>query len=48
VLPIAAAARASFPVTELDERQADDVRVGRALDVELAGLTAVFAPDSRQ
>lgn len=45
VLPIAAAARAAFPVVELDERHADDVRVGRALDLELAGLSGVFAPD---
>lgn len=45
VLPIAAAARAAFPVVELDELHADDVRVGRALDLELAGLSGVFAPD---
>jgi len=45
LLPIAVAARAAFPAVELDDRQAGDVRVGRALDLELAGLTAVFAPD---
>ena len=45
VLPIAAAARAAFPAVELDERQAGDVRVGRTLDLELVGLSAVFAPD---
>ena len=45
MLPIADAARESFTVRELDEGQAGDVRFGRALDVELAGLTAVFAPD---
>jgi tRNA pseudouridine55 synthase len=43
-LPIADAARESFTVRDLDEGQASDVRFGRALDVELAGLTAVFAP----
>ncbi len=45
MLPIADAARESFTVRDLDEGQASDVRFGRALDVELAGLTAVFAPD---
>ena len=45
VLPIAEAARAAFAAYELDEGQAGDVRVGRRLGVELAGLTAVFAPD---
>lgn len=45
ILPIAAAARAAFPAVDLDDRRAGDVRVGRALDLELAGLTAVFAPD---
>ena len=44
VLPIAAAARAAFPVLDLDEGQAAAVRVGRALEVELTGLTALFAP----
>ena len=44
-LPIADAARAAFPAVELDEQQAADVRVGRALDVPLDALSAVFAPD---
>ena len=45
MMPIAEAARAAFPALELDDRQAGDVRVGRALDLELAALSAVFAPD---
>jgi tRNA pseudouridine55 synthase len=45
IMPIADAARAAFATVELDDRRADDVRVGRALDVELDGLSAVFAPD---
>jgi tRNA pseudouridine55 synthase len=45
VLPIADAARAAFPSVDLDETAAGDVRVGRRLDLELAGLTALFAPD---
>jgi tRNA pseudouridine55 synthase len=45
LLPIAAAARAAFATYELDEAEATDVRYGRALDVDLPGLTAVFAPD---
>jgi tRNA pseudouridine55 synthase len=45
VLPIADAARSSFPGLDLDEAEADEVRVGRKLDLELAGLTALFAPD---
>lgn len=45
VLPIADAARAAFVSRDLDDRQAADVRVGRSLDLELDGLTAVFAPD---
>lgn len=45
LMPIADAARAAFPALELDEVQAVDVRVGRALDVQLDSLTAVFAPD---
>ncbi|GGO70025.1 tRNA pseudouridine(55) synthase TruB [Nocardioides deserti] len=44
VLPIADAARAAFPGRDLDERAAADVRVGRSLELELAGTTAVFAP----
>ncbi len=47
VLPIADAARATFPVVELGEEQAADVRVGRALALTLDGVGphAVFAPD---
>ena len=46
-VPIADAARASFPVVELDEEQAAHVRFGRALDLALPGdgPHAVFAPD---
>jgi tRNA pseudouridine55 synthase len=44
VVPIADAARASFPAVDLSEAQARDVRVGRALDLDLPGLTAVFDP----
>jgi tRNA pseudouridine55 synthase len=45
MLPIADAARAAFRSVDLDEARATDVRYGRALDLDLAGLTAVFAPD---
>ncbi|WP_281178382.1 tRNA pseudouridine(55) synthase TruB [Nocardioides jensenii] len=45
MVPIADAARATFPAYELDEQQSVDVRVGRKLAIELAELTAVFAPD---
>ena len=45
LLPIAEAARAAFPGIDLDDAAAADVRVGRKLDLELVGLTAVFAPD---
>jgi tRNA pseudouridine55 synthase len=44
LMPIADAARAAFPSVDLDEARATDVRYGRALDLELAGLTAVFGP----
>jgi tRNA pseudouridine55 synthase len=44
-VPIADAARASFASVDLTSEQADDVRVGRRLDLGLAGLTAVFDPD---
>jgi tRNA pseudouridine55 synthase len=43
--PIAEAARTSFPALDLDDAQAADVRVGRALDLSLATLTGLFAPD---
>ncbi|KQV72822.1 tRNA pseudouridine synthase B [Nocardioides sp. Root122] len=47
VLPIADAARSTFPAIDLDEEQAADVRFGRALDLALPGdgPHAVFAPD---
>jgi tRNA pseudouridine55 synthase len=45
VLPIGEAARAAFPSADLDAASATDVRYGRALDLELAGVTALFAPD---
>ncbi len=45
MMPIADAARAAFASRDLDDAQAADVRVGRALDLDLDGLTAVFAPD---
>jgi tRNA pseudouridine55 synthase len=45
MLPIAEAARATFPVVDLDDAQAADVRFGRALPLDLDGLVAVFAPD---
>ncbi|KRF07926.1 tRNA pseudouridine synthase B [Nocardioides sp. Soil777] len=47
VLPIADAARATFPAVDLDEPTAAAVRVGRPLDLVLpgAGEHALFAPD---
>ncbi|MFC7361608.1 tRNA pseudouridine(55) synthase TruB [Nocardioides astragali] len=47
VVPIADAARASFPAVDLGAELAADVRFGRALDLRLpaAGPHAVFAPD---
>ncbi len=45
VLPLAQAARAAFPALDLDEQQAGDVRVGRALDLDLEVLTGLFDPD---
>lgn len=47
VLPIADAARTSFPSVDLSEEDAAHVRVGRALDLALPGPGehAVFAPD---
>ncbi len=44
VLPIAAAARTGFESVDLTEEQATDVRFGRALDLDLPGLTALFDP----
>lgn len=45
LLPIAEAARAAFPSADLGPGHAEDVRVGRALDLALDGLTALFDPD---
>ncbi|MGH3353661.1 MAG: tRNA pseudouridine(55) synthase TruB [Nocardioides sp.] len=45
VLPLAEAARAAFTAYDLSEEQAQDVRYGRRLEIAIAGLTAVFAPD---
>ncbi len=47
VLPIGEAVRASFPVRDLEESQATDVRFGRSLELDLGrpGPVGVFAPD---
>jgi len=47
IVPIADAARTTFPGVDLDEAQAADVRVGRPLDLPLpgGGEHALFAPD---
>lgn len=47
LVPIADAARATFPAVDLDDEQAADVRVGRPLSLVLpsAGEHALFAPD---
>jgi tRNA pseudouridine55 synthase len=45
VLPIAEAARSTFPAVDLDAAEADAVRVGRQLDRHLAATSALFAPD---
>lgn len=45
MVPIADAARATFPAYELDEKQAGDVRFGRKLAIGIDDTTAVFAPD---
>lgn len=45
VVPLADAARAAFPSYDLDAEQAQAVRYGRPLPLELDELTAVFAPD---
>jgi tRNA pseudouridine55 synthase len=44
VLPMAAAARAAFASLDLDAEQATDVRFGRSLDLDLAGVSALFDP----
>jgi tRNA pseudouridine55 synthase len=43
--PISDAARTAFPAMDLSDADAAHVRVGRALDLPLDELTAVFAPD---
>ena len=45
MMPIAEAARVSFPSRELGQAQAGDVRHGRQIDADLGGITALFAPD---
>jgi tRNA pseudouridine55 synthase len=45
LIPIADAARTSFPALDLDDEQAVAVRVGRPLEIALDAMTAVFAPD---
>ena len=46
LVPIAEAARASFPSVDLTDQQAGHVRVGRRLDLDMGpGEHAVFAPD---
>ena len=44
VVPMAVAARAAFAAVDLDDAQATDVRYGRALDLALTGVTALFDP----
>lgn len=45
VLPLADAVRRSFATVDLDADQAAAVRVGRALALDLTGLTGLFGPD---
>jgi tRNA pseudouridine55 synthase len=47
MMPIADAARRTFACADLDEQAAASVRVGRALDLRLDALTALFAPDGQ-
>ncbi len=44
VLPLSEAARAAFPSYDLDGEQAQAVRYGRPLPIEIDGVTAVVAP----
>ena len=44
LLPLADAARAAFPALELDAEQAQSVRYGRPLPIDLDGLTGLFDP----
>lgn len=49
LMPLGTAARTSFPVLDLDEEQATDVRFGRRLtgfDLPASGPVALFAPDA--
>ncbi len=45
LVPIAEVARMCFPGRDLDVADASHVRHGRALDVDLGAVTAMFAPD---
>ncbi len=45
LVPIAEVARMCFPGRDLDAADASHVRHGRALDVDLGAVTAMFAPD---
>lgn len=45
LVPIAEAARATFPTVDLSDSDAAAVRVGRRLGLELEELTAVFSPE---
>lgn len=45
VVPLAEAAREGFAAVDVDDAQARDVGFGRPLDLRLAGLSALFAPD---
>ncbi|WP_295657527.1 tRNA pseudouridine(55) synthase TruB [uncultured Nocardioides sp.] len=47
LVPLEDAARATFPVVELDAEEAAAVRFGRPLERQLAILSAVFSPDGR-
>ena len=47
LVPLEDAARATFPVVELDADEAAAVRFGRPLERQLAILSAVFSPDGR-
>lgn len=45
VLSLATAVRAAFPAVELGAETAGHVRVGRAIDLSIPGLSALFDPD---
>jgi tRNA pseudouridine55 synthase len=44
LMPIVDAARAAFPTYDLDAAQAREVSHGRSLEIDLTGVTALFAP----